>query len=288
MTTHPDIQAAQKKQHLAGVFNRAAATYDQIGPAFFAHFGRRLVELAQIPAGAQVLDVATGRGAVFFPTAQAVGLGGYVTGIDLSERMVEETSRELTRRGITNGEIRQMDAEHLLSPDHTFDYLVSGFSLFFFPHLDAALAEFRRVLKPSGRIAVSTWSPYGDDDWKWFRDLCRSYVPPDPEEPKTSQHIFDTPEGMRAIMSSVGLAVVRVFNETADFVYANEDEWWSSLWSHGTRNSLERIENAAGPEGLARLKASALERLRTIKQADGIHRPMGALFTLAVKPSSLS
>ncbi len=57
------------KENVAGLFDRVASTYDRVGPRFFSHFGRRLVELAQIPSGADVLDVAAGRGAVLYPAA---------------------------------------------------------------------------------------------------------------------------------------------------------------------------------------------------------------------------
>ncbi len=74
-----DPEITEQKRETAGVFSRGAATYDRVGPAFFSHFGRRLVELAQIPSGARVLDIATGRGAVLFPAAEAVGPQGQVT-----------------------------------------------------------------------------------------------------------------------------------------------------------------------------------------------------------------
>ena len=64
------------KESIARRFDRVAATYGRVGPRFFAHFGRRLVELAQIPAGADVLDVATGRGAILYPAAGRVGPRG--------------------------------------------------------------------------------------------------------------------------------------------------------------------------------------------------------------------
>ncbi len=35
------------KQGIAGVFDRAAPSYDRVGPRFFAHFGRRLADGAQ-------------------------------------------------------------------------------------------------------------------------------------------------------------------------------------------------------------------------------------------------
>jgi O-methyltransferase/aklanonic acid methyltransferase len=62
----------QDKARLSGIFDRASATYGQVGPGYFAHFGERLVERAGLAPGMRVLDVACGRGAVLFPAAQLV------------------------------------------------------------------------------------------------------------------------------------------------------------------------------------------------------------------------
>lgn len=286
----PEI--AQKKQRLAGVFGRAASTYDRVGPRFFSHFGHRLVELARIPSGAKVLDVATGRGAVLFPAAESVGPQGHVIGIDLSERMVQETAQELARRGVPNAEVRQMDAEYLQFPDELFDYVLCGFSIFFFPQLDRALSELRRVLKPDGRIALTTFDKLMKGQWKWFDELLEAHLPPKPEVNRTPDlqsprpPEFDKPEGLKLIMSTAGFTNAQVISETAEFVYADEEEFWSTLWSHGLRGSLERIEKTTGPDGLRRFKANVFERLQAIKQTDGIHQLFPVLFTLAIKPQA--
>ena len=94
-TNHQSHEIGQNKQAVAGLFGRAASTYDRVGPRFFCHFGRRLVEVARIPKGARVLDIATGTGAVLLPAIDAVGPQGYVTGIDLSEEMVQKASEEI-------------------------------------------------------------------------------------------------------------------------------------------------------------------------------------------------
>src|SRR5512140_3367880 len=108
--------AHRREEGIIGVFSRAAPTYDRIGPRFFAHFGRVLVERAQLTPGAAVLDVAAGRGAVLFPAAQQVGTGGRVIGIDLSAEMVRETAAEIRNSGWQHVEMRQMDAEQLDFP----------------------------------------------------------------------------------------------------------------------------------------------------------------------------
>lgn len=87
------------KEFITAIFDRAAPTYDRVGPRFFTYFGRRLVDFAQIPSGAKVLDVAVGRGAVLFPAVARVGPSGAVTGIDLAQSMVEAPPRR-SRGGV--------------------------------------------------------------------------------------------------------------------------------------------------------------------------------------------
>ena len=70
MTSDPD---SAQKEWLAGVFDRAAPSYDRIGDAYHDHFGARLAETAGIHPGARVLDVACGRGAVLLPAAARAG-----------------------------------------------------------------------------------------------------------------------------------------------------------------------------------------------------------------------
>ncbi len=110
-----DRQERETKERIAGVFSRAAPTYDQIGPQFFSYFGRRLVELAHIPGGAAVLDVACGRGAALLAAAEQAGRGGRVVGVDIASGMVSRTSAEIKRIGLQNVEVFEMDAEHCLT-----------------------------------------------------------------------------------------------------------------------------------------------------------------------------
>ena len=284
----PEI--AERKQGVAGVFGRAATTYDQVGPRFFSYFGRRLVTLAQIPSGAKVLDVATGRGAVLFSAAEGVGPQGHVTGIDLSQMMIQENREAIKRLGLQNVEAREMDAEYLAFPDESFDCVLCSFAIFFFPQLDRALSEMRRVLKPDGRIAVTTWAGARDEQWKWFEKLIETYLPSEPEpEPiidpqSTSKPIFNTPEGLEAILASAGFVDIKVVSESTEFIYTDEEEWWSTLWSHGMRADLEAIEEKAGQDGLKRFQEDAFERVQIIKQPDGIHQLFSVLFGLAFKP----
>ena len=290
MDNNESSDVTERKHEVAGIFGRAAPTYDQVGPRFFSHFGRRLVTLAQIPSGANILDVATGRGAVLFSAAKVVGQQGHVTGIDLSEMMIQENGETIKRLDLQNVKLQRMDAEYLEFPDESFDCVLCSFAIFFFPQLDQALSEMRRVLKPNGQIAVTTWAGTRDEKWKWLKELIETYLPSESEpeqicDPQsTSKPIFNTLEGLDAILASAGFVNIRVFSESTEFVYADEGEWWSTLWSHGMRADLEDIEEKMGQDGLKRFQKDAFERVQIIRQPDGIHQLFSVLFGLASKP----
>jgi ubiquinone/menaquinone biosynthesis C-methylase UbiE len=274
-----------RKRGTAAFFDRVAGQYDRSGPRFFSYFGQRLVDLAALPAGAQVLDLASGRGALLFPAASAVGPQGHVTGVDLSERMVLELAQEIQHLGASNSEVRQMDVENLQFSNASFDFVLCGFGLFFFPQLELALAEMRRVLRPGGKLAVSLWDRSMDNEWAWFYQEVQAHLPSDPtakpvpSRPPSGE--LDTLAGLERVLAAAGFRDVRVTLEVHDFVYAQDEEWWNALSMHWTRMALERIEQVTGAEGLAIFKRDIFQRLQSMRQADGIHQVFPALLAVA-------
>ena len=268
MTLHPQ----DKKDILQGVFTRSAASYEHI--RYFPIFGEWLVETAQIPKGTKVLDVACGRGAVLFPAAECVGPDGHIIGIDLAEGMARETQVEIQRRGLNQADARQMDAEHLSFPDSYFDFVLCGFSLQFFPHLDRALSEFNRVLKPDGHIAVTTWAA-DDERWDWFEELRSTYG----AVVKLGSQSLDKPDEIQGWFSRAGFVDIQISTKEINMVYRDEEEWWNVVWSISGRAGLEKLSS----EELEQLKADAFEKVQSQKQADGFHYRLEALCTVAMK-----
>ncbi len=267
----------KKKEVNVGVFSRAASKYDRFGPRFFSHFGRRLVELAQIAPGTKVLDVAAGRGAVLFPAAASVGPSGHVIGIDLSADMVRETAAEIEGAGLQHAVVRQMDAEQLNFPDVSFDCVLCAFALWMFPQPGRALQEFFRVLRPGGSIGLTTWaedSPFQT----WYHGSLRPYIG---THTARAPNRFDTPARLEAALKGAEFAHIRVIVEERDFVYSNEEEFWSSLWTHGTRIPLEKLSAPV----LDQAKSYLCQKVQVFKQPDGIHiPPLRVLFASGTKP----
>jgi O-methyltransferase / aklanonic acid methyltransferase len=267
-----ESNSINKKDILQGVFTRSASSYERI--RYFPIFGKWLVETAQIPEGAEVLDVACGRGAVLFPAAERVGPRGHVTGIDLADGMARETQMEIQRRGLKQAEARQMDAEHLTFPDSSFDFVLCGFSLQFFPHLEQALSEFRRVLKSGGHLAVTTWAS-DDERWNWFDDLRNNYG----AIVKLGSQSLDKPEEIQKWLSQAGFVNLQITSKELDMVFQDEEEWWNMEWSISGRAGLEKLSS----EDLERFKAEAFDKVQAQKQDDGFHYRLEAFCTVARK-----
>jgi ubiquinone/menaquinone biosynthesis C-methylase UbiE len=118
-----------------------------------------LLNAAQLAPGMRVIDIAGGGGDPGLAAAALVGPNGHVTVTDISEGMLE-TARQFARQdGLTNLDYHVADTDRLPFADHSFDRALCRCAVMFFPDLDAALREIRRVLKPGGRAAFLAWGP---------------------------------------------------------------------------------------------------------------------------------
>jgi SAM-dependent methyltransferase len=129
-------------------------------PAIFGPFAADLVEVAALRSGERVLDVACGPGVVARLATEVVGATGRVVGVDLNAGMLA-VARTLPASAGAPVEWREGDAAALPLPDGAFDVVLCQQGLQFFPDRPAALREMRRVLSPTGRLALSTWQEIG-------------------------------------------------------------------------------------------------------------------------------
>jgi ubiquinone/menaquinone biosynthesis C-methylase UbiE len=106
--------------------------------------------------GKRVLEIGVGLGADHQRFAEA---GADLTGIDLTPRAVEHTSRRLAAFG-HRSDVRVMDAENLEFPDATFDVVYSWGVLHHSPDTAKAVREVYRVLKPGGEARVMIYHKY--------------------------------------------------------------------------------------------------------------------------------
>jgi ubiquinone/menaquinone biosynthesis C-methylase UbiE len=135
------------------------------------------LQLAGIKDGEQVLEVAVGTGRVFSEIVRRNG-AGHSEGIDLSESMLRRARHVMRAVPHDRYELRTGSAYKLPFESHTFDLLVNNFMLDLLPAEDFAtiLSEFRRVLKPEGRIVLSTMT-FGRAWYNRIWDWIATHIP---------------------------------------------------------------------------------------------------------------
>ena len=133
--------------------NEAAAGYDRAFAHISKHFVPVLVRAAHVGPGMRVLDIAAGTGLAAEAVLRVVGPTGHVTAADLSPAMIEKARERLGQA--RNVSVAVADGQALSFSDSSFDAVVCSLGLMFFPDPLRGLAEFRRVLVPGGRAAVS-------------------------------------------------------------------------------------------------------------------------------------
>ena len=153
----PTFDAAKYKNAQREQWNKEGAAWRRWNPTLDRWYGevtRKMLDLARIQPGQRILDIAAGAGEPAVSAAEQVGPSGYVLATDISEGIVELALQVARERGLKQIETRAMDGEKLDLPDASFDAVLCRLGLIYMPHPVTALREWRRALRPGGRVAV--------------------------------------------------------------------------------------------------------------------------------------
>lgn len=164
-----------KKEQVANMFNNIAGHYD-----FLNHFlsvgidklwRRKVVAMLKAVKPKHILDVATGTGDL---AIAALGANPEkVTGIDISEGMLEKGREKLVKRKLDQRvELLYGDSESIQFPDETFDAITVAFGVRNYQNLEKGLAEMNRVLKQGAPLIVLEFSK--PKNW-FFKQLYYFY-----------------------------------------------------------------------------------------------------------------
>jgi ubiquinone/menaquinone biosynthesis C-methylase UbiE len=148
------LEAGVDQAQVPGIYSRIAPVYDLWAAMTESRARRRALELSAIRDGESVLEVAVGTGLAFEEVMRKNPSGRNV-GVDLTEAMLERARRRAAKVGGAF-ELRRGDAHRLEFPDATFDLVLNSYMFDLLPEADflPVLREFRRVLRPGGRLVL--------------------------------------------------------------------------------------------------------------------------------------
>lgn len=165
-------------------YSKVAWFYDFWSWLTESNTAKKVIEIADIKDGESILEVAVGTGLVFKNILMR-NPSGINKGIDISPSMLSRANKRLSKLNNSNYELEFGNAYHLPFKDKSFDLVVNNFMIDLLPEKDFEIifSEFNRVLKPSGRMVISTMAfgqKWYNKFWHWiarkFPDLltgCR-------------------------------------------------------------------------------------------------------------------
>ena len=240
--------------NIIDVFDRVAGEYDSVGVDFFTPMAAALVRAAAPLPGERVLDLGCGRGAALLPAARAVGPAGRVVGIDLAPGMVSRTATATT--ALPQVSVVVGDAQRPDFPDGSFDLITAAMVLFFLPDPPAALSAYRRLLRPGGRLAFSSFAAHDPRYPLALRILARFAAAPPPEF--RPHAMFGSADQLRSATAEAGFPRTRVSEIDVRSHFRDAGQLVGWIGSHLGRRVLDQVPEQRRGEAVAEV-ADALD-----------------------------
>ena len=245
-----------------------------------------ILEAAHLSPGMRVLDLACGVGDPALSIAQEVAPSGRVTATDLGPGMMSLAEELARKKGLTNIEFRQANAESLPFSDASYDVISCRFGIMFFPDLPKALHECLRVLKPGGRAAFVAWGKLAQPFFTTTAGILLKHLPappppPDPDAP--SLFMFGERGRLRRALETAGFSNVQ-----------EEDRIIAGRWSTSVEEYWEQFTEVAAPfrplleqltpEKKTEAKAESLAALNKFWSSKELNIPLEIVIGTGTRP----
>ncbi len=189
------------------------------------------------------------------PAAEQVGVTGQVVGIDLAEKLLNLADRKAKNQGLTNVEFQLGDMLETGFANNSFDAVVCVFGIFFVPDMPMAIRELWRLLRPGGKLAITTWGqdlfePANSIFWNAVRD-----VRPNLYKGFSSWDFITEPSMLMVMLNEGGIPEATIIAEAGTHSITSPEDCWTMVLGSGYRGSIEQME----PDELALVRQANFE-----------------------------
>jgi len=169
-----------KKKQVTKMFDNIAGSYDFLNHTLslgMDNIWRKIAIKKLNNKPATILDIATGTGD--FAISATKYTNATITGIDISQGMLDVGIEKITKKGLTDRiKLQLADSENLPFQDNSYDAITAGFGVRNFEDLSKGLSEMYRTLKPRGIVAILEPSEPTHFPLKQFYNLYFHHILP--------------------------------------------------------------------------------------------------------------
>ena len=218
-------------QFAPGLHARTGVAVNSAAYEFFVGRWSRLfvpdvIAAAQVQSGSSVLDISTGTGEAAVGILKAIAASGIVVGADISPEMVRSAIER-----VNDSRFLPIAADGAKLPFRkgSFDAVICQLGLQFFPNPAHGLAEFRRVLRPGGRVSTCVISrPDRAPMWGFLAEAIARRLPEKRDIVMTSFALGDAKQ-FEMLFKQAGFVNVNVMREVRRGSIESLDAYWEPI-----------------------------------------------------------
>ena len=240
-----DLELELAKAKATAAYNAASDYFDHPVASFWHRFGRQTVDQITIQSGQNILDVCCGSGGSAIPAAEVTGPTGRVVAVDIADQLLQLGQNKAMSMGLDNIEFHSGDMLSLGYADESFDTVICVFGIFFVPDMVAATKELWRMVRPGGKLAITTWGPRLFEPANGVFWNAVDDVRPDLVGKFSPWERISDQESLTTMLAEAGVTNIDVLVEPGVSEIGSADDWWAIAMGSGYRGTLEKLD---GPD----------------------------------------
>ena len=270
------MEDEQRKEFIRQVFNTVCEQYGKGSLRFFENAASHLPGLLNLNGDENILDIATGTGLASTLLASHLP-DGQVTGIDLSEGMLEIAQARADALELTNVNFQQMDMTRMDLPHKHYDVINASFGVFFVEDMLQLVEDIYTRLKPGGRFltthfAKGSMAPMQDLIMKRLQQYGI-------DVPDISWSQLDSEASNRELYEAAGFKNITHRRNQVGYHFDDANGWWDVVWWAGYRGFVSQIDE----QQAAQFKQEHLHEVNELADEDGIFFNVEVIHTIGEK-----
>lgn len=244
--------------------------------------GKLLIDVMEIKKGDSVLDIGCGTGQQAVNVLRIIGPAGQLTGIDPSSYRIELARKKFSGDSTSNIRFFVRQAENLsFVPDNSIDHAYFCSSFHWVDDKKTALCEIYRVLRPGGKVGMTTLDRDNSSTMKTLADsiLAKYHIDRNQRLHKGMKKVTATE--LRDLLLDTGFGSISIEPRNIPWKYGSPEEF------------LKHLEEKDSPEGLLKdiplgirekIRQEITEEFRKAQVSEVADFGNVTLFAIATKP----